>query len=312
MKILLTGGAGFIGSHVADLCISENHQVVIVDDLSRGKAENIPAGSSFYQMNITDPGIRQIFKKERPEVIVHHAAQVSVGASVMDPLRDMDSNIRGTVLLLQASVEYGIKKFIFASTGGAIYGEHDYFPADECHPLRPLSPYGVSKLAAERYIYCYNRSFGLNYTVLRYSNVYGPRQDPHGEAGVVAIFIHKMLTNQHPIINGTGDQTRDFVFVGDVARANLLSIYSETNTEINICTGEETSVNQLFLILKSLMNSTCSKMHGPAVPGEQLRSVLAWKKANDLLGWQPQTPRQRGFDETVKYFKYQLSSSKIS
>lgn len=303
MNILLTGGAGFIGSHVADLLADNGYHVIIIDDLSSGKTENIPASASFYQISITDPAMGKIFSNVKPDMVVHHAAQISVSASVKDPFRDMDINIKGTVQLLQASVKNKVKKFIFASTGGAIYGEHDYFPVDENHPLRPLSPYGIGKLSAEKYIYFYYKTYGLNYMALRYSNVYGPRQDPYGEAGVVAIFINKMLNGGQPIINGTGNQTRDFVFVKDVARANLMALQSDMNGELNISTGVETSVTQLFVLLKSITRSRISEKHGPPLPGEQIRSVLSWEKAKKNLCWQPQVTLPEGLEETVQFFK---------
>lgn len=303
MKILLTGGAGFIGSHVADLLLRKGHKVAIVDNLSSGKRENVPDGAVLYPISITDPNIQDVFTKERPDALIHHAAQISVSASVKDPLFDLDVNIRGTLLLLQAAVRHKVKKVIFASTGGAIYGEHEYFPADERHPLRPLSPYGVSKLAAEKYLYFFHTTHGLRYTVLRYSNVYGPRQDPFGEAGVVAIFTQKMLNGDQPIINGSGEQTRDFVFVGDVAAANLCALEKDCIGEFNISTGIETSVNQLFHMLKSIIGSPVQEVHGPALPGEQLRSVLSWKLAEERLGWRPVVSLQDGLRATVDFFK---------
>ncbi len=306
MKILLTGGAGFIGSHVADILISNGNQIIIIDDLSSGCKANIPDQAQHYHISITDPSVEQIFKDVRPDVVVHHAAQISVSSSVKNPLHDMDINIRGTVQLLEAAVKHNVKKIVFASTGGAIYGEHDYFPADENHPLRPLSPYGVGKLAAEKYLYFYHQTYGLNYTVLRYSNVFGPRQDPYGEAGVVAIFTLKLLQAEQPVINGTGEQTRDFVYVKDVARANLLALQHDFTGEINISTGLETSVSQLFSMLKSMCGFSVAEKHGPPLPGEQLRSVLSCDRAQKELGWAPQTILQEGLEETVEYFKNNL------
>jgi UDP-glucose 4-epimerase len=306
MKILLTGGAGFIGSHIADLFIQEGHHLSIIDDMSKGKKENIPENASFYQLSITDPSIEKVFKKEKPEILVHHAAQVSVNSSVKDPVKDMEINIKGSVILLEAALKHKVNKIIFASTGGAIYGEQNYFPADENHSLKPLSPYGIGKLSAERYIYYYYKTYGLKYTVLRYSNVYGPRQDPQGEAGVVAIFSKKILNHEQPVINGNGDQTRDFVFVKDVARANLLALNNDFIGEFNISTGIETSINRLISLFKSITRSCISEKHGPPLPGEQLRSVLSWKKAGMNLGWRPQTSLIEGLEQTVLYFKNTL------
>jgi len=303
MKILVTGGAGFIGSHVAELFLRTGHDVAVLDDLSSGKRDNVPEGASFHQCSITDPAAGEIIKHEKPDVLVHHAAQISVSASVKDPLFDLSVNIRGTVQLLQAAVKYRVRKVIFASTGGAIYGEHDYFPADERHPLRPLCPYGISKLAAEKYCSFFYATHGLRYTVLRYSNVYGPRQDPYGEAGVVAIFAQKMLNGHQPVINGSGEQTRDFVFVGDVADANMRALESDCIGEFNISTGLETSINTLFRALKKITGSSASEVHGPAMPGEQLRSVLSWNRAHEMLGWQPRISLEEGLQQTVNFFK---------
>lgn len=303
MKILVTGGAGFIGSHVAELFLQAGHAVAVLDDLSSGKRDNIPEGAVFHHCSITDAQIGEIFRKEKPDVLVHHAAQISVSASVKDPLFDLDINIKGTVRLLQAAVQYKVKKVIFASTGGAIYGEHEYFPADERHPLRPLSPYGIAKLAAEKYLYFFHATYGLRYTVLRYSNVYGPRQDPYGEAGVVAIFTQKMLNGDQPVINGSGEQTRDFVFVGDVAAANVRALESDCIGEFNISTGLETSITELFHLLKKITASPASEVHGPAMPGEQLRSVLSWQLAHEKLGWQPRVSLEEGLQKTVDFFK---------
>jgi len=303
MNIVITGGAGFIGSHVGDLLVSKGHHIAVVDNLSTGRKENIPKTASLYQVSIADQAIKEIFKKEKPDAVIHHAAQISVSASVKDPLHDMDINIRGTVHLLETAVQHNVKKFIFASTGGAIYGEHDYFPADEQHPVRPLSPYGIGKLAAEKYLYFYHKTYGLCYTVLRYSNVYGPRQDPFGEAGVVAIFSKKMLAGEQPVINGTGEQTRDFVFVKDVAAANLQALEKGCIGEFNISTGKETTVKELFNLLKSITVSPAQAIYGPALPGEQMRSVLAWDKAKAQLGWQPRISLEQGLQETVEFFK---------
>ncbi len=303
MKILVTGGAGFIGSHVCDLLIGNGHTVSVIDNLSTGKKENLPADTSLYETSIADNDLISVLQEVRPDAVVHHAAQISVGASVKDPFYDMDINIRGTLNLLQACVSCSVKKFVFASTGGAIYGEHDYFPADELHPLRPLSPYGISKLAGEKYVYFYHKTYGIDYTVLRYSNVYGPRQDPFGEAGVVAIFSQKMLAGEQPVINGTGEQTRDFVFVKDVARANICAVEQNKPGEFNISTGTETTVNRLFAVIKNITGSKADEVHGSAVPAEQLRSVLSWDKAHAELGWEPAYRLESGLAETLDYFR---------
>jgi UDP-glucose 4-epimerase len=307
MKVVLTGGAGFIGSHIADLLITEGHKLTVIDNLSSGKIENVPPLATFYKLDILNPSLGDILKQEAPEVIIHHAAQISVRRSVEDPMFDMEINIRGTLNLLQNAVQHNVKKFIFASTGGAIYGEQDCFPAGEEHPQRPVSPYGIGKLAAEKYLFYYWKTYGLCYTALRYSNVYGPRQDPQGEAGVVAIFTMKMLDSGSPVINGSGAQTRDFVFVRDVAQANLLAVNSNFSGELNISTASETSINELFSALRGITRSAAPEKHGTPVPGEQLRSVISCEKARQILGWSPTISLAQGLSETVRYFKEKLS-----
>ena len=303
MKILITGGAGFIASHVADLLIDNGHAIVIVDDLSNGRRENINPRAAFYHASILDQTLADIFRKEKPEVVIHHAAQISVRNSVQDPLNDMEINIRGSLRLLEQCKNCRVQKFIFSSTGGALYGEQDYFPADENHPTRPLSPYAIAKLSVEKYLFFYFSTHRLPYTVLRYANVYGPRQDPFGEAGVVAIFCQKMLKGSQPVINGDGEQTRDFVYVGDVARANLLALNHQVTGEINIGTGIETSINTIFHEIRSLLAPGTPEVHGPAMPGEQLRSVLSYKKAHAVLGWEPSMPLTEGLKRTVEFFR---------
>lgn len=302
MKIMITGGAGFIGSHIADLLIERGYEIVIVDDLSNGKRENINPHAAFYHASILDRDMTAIFRKERPEVVIHHAAQISVRDSVKDPLHDMEINIKGSLLLLEHCKEHQVAKIIFSSTGGALYGEQDYFPADENHPMRPLSPYAIAKLSVEKYLFFYFTTHRLPYIALRYANVYGPRQDPFGEAGVVAIFSEKMLKGDQPIINGDGSQTRDFVYVGDVARANLLALEHQVTGEINIGTGIETSINTIFNEIRLLLAPGTPEIHGPAMPGEQLRSVLSCEKARTVLGWEPATPLVEGLMHTVAFF----------
>jgi UDP-glucose 4-epimerase len=308
MKILVTGGAGFIGSHVVDAYLELGHEVVVVDNLSSGSIENLNPKAKFYKMDIRDSDIEDLFKNEKPDVVNHHAAQMDVRKSVEDPIYDADVNIIGSLNLLQNCIRYGVKKFIFASTGGAIYGEQDYFPADEEHPTRPLSPYGVAKLTVEKYLYFYKEVHGLNYVVLRYANIYGPRQNPHGEAGVVAIFTSKMLKGEQPVINGDGFQTRDYTFVGDVVRANVLALSYEKSDVFNIGTGIETDVNTLFHKLKQLTGANCGEFHGPAKPGEQRRSVISYEKIYKTLGWKPMTSLDEGLRLTVEFFKNKFKS----
>jgi len=302
-KIIVTGGAGFIGSHIVDRYIREGHEVVVIDDLSTGKKENINPRARFYNIDIRDNRIRDIFEKERPEIINHHAAQMDVRRSTEDPFFDAEVNILGTINLLENSIRYGVKRFIFASSGGAVYGEQVDFPAKEDHPNLPLSPYGVSKLAGEKYIYYYSANFGLEYVSLRYSNVYGPRQNPEGEAGVVAIFIGRLLSGKEPVINGDGEQTRDYVYVDDVVEANIRAILSDAGGEFNIGTGIETTVNTILTRLIDITRIDIKGIHGPPKRGEQRRSVLDYNRARGLLGWEPKVTLDEGLRRTVLYFR---------
>ena len=310
MKILITGGAGFIGSNVADRYLELGHGVIIVDNLVTGQRENIPKKAKFYQVDICDADeITRIFNKEKPEIVNHHAAQMDVRKSVEDPIYDATVNVLGSLNLLQNCVQNKTGKFIFASTGGAIYGEQDYFPADEKHPLRPLSPYGITKLTTEKYLYFYHLTYGLNYTVLRYANVYGPRQNPHGEAGVVAIFSERILTGRQPIINGDGLQTRDYVYVGDVVKANQLVLNNGDNSIYNIGTGIETNVNELFTNIVRSAGRNVPEKHGEAKPGEQKRSVLDSARIAEELKWKLSVPLAEGIQNTVDFFRNKLSRS---
>ena len=305
MKILVTGGAGFIASHIVDAYINAGHNVAVVDNLSMGFERNINTKAKFFKMDIRSEELQSMFAEFRPDVVNHHAAQMDVRKSVANPMYDAEINILGGINLMECCKEYGVKKFIFASTGGAIYGEQDYFPADELHPQRPLSPYGIAKLTAEKYLFYYKEVFGLNYTALRYANVYGPRQSTMGEAGVVAIFASKMLNCEQPIINGDGLQTRDYVFVEDVVQANVLALNDARTTEYNIGTRIETNVNELFHAIKKMCNSNVAEKNGEAKAGEQKRSVLSAKRISEQLGWKQTVDFQEGLKRTVEYFKQQ-------
>ena len=303
MKVLVTGGAGFIGSHIVDALIENGMETVILDNLSTGKQENINPKAVFYHADIRDKAILDIFLKERPDVVCHHAAQVSVRNSVADPCTDADINIRGSINLMEACRISGIKKVVFASSGGAIYGEQEIFPATESHPTRPLSPYGAAKLSFEFYLNYYKEVYGIPYVALRYSNVYGPRQDPHGEAGVVAIFCGIMLKGETPTINGDGGQTRDYVYVKDVVAANIAAITSGAAGAFNIGTGLETSVNGLYELIKKKTGYAGTARNAPAKTGEQYRSVLNASLAGKSLGWRPSKALEEGIEETVSYFR---------
>ncbi len=302
MRVLLTGGAGFIGSHVAEHLLARGHEVAVVDNLSSGRRENIPEGARFYELDIRS-GCGEAFEEFRPEVFSHHAAQIDVRRSTREPTFDADVNIMGTIRLLENCVEYDVRKVVFASTGGAIYGEQREFPAPEDHPQFPVSPYGVAKLAGERYLHFYSDQYRLPCVALRYANVYGPRQDPYGEAGVVAIFCRNLSVGVASTINGTGEQTRDYVYVGDVAKANILAL--EKNVPpgaYNIGTGVETSVNQLYEMLQELTGQDLLPRRGPSKPGEAARSSVDPAKANHLLDWYPEVDLTSGLKKTLRFF----------
>jgi len=303
LKVLVTGGAGFIGSHVADRLLADGHEVVILDDLSAGRVEHLQPNARFYQMDVHSPWIDELFRIERPDAVVHQAAQASVRRSVEDPVFDASVNVLGSAALLQASVHHGVRRFLFASTGGALYGDADVTPTPEDYPTLPVSPYGASKLAAEVYLRTFHAMYGLSYAALRYANVYGPRQNPHGEAGVVAIFTRRLLGGEKARINGDGKQTRDFVYVGDVAEANSRALASDAVGSFNVGTGIETDISTIFQLLKRLTSSNQPEEHGPPMPGEQRRSVVDARKIEKALGWKPKTSLPAGLDATVQHFR---------
>ena len=302
-KVLITGGAGFIGSHITDKLIEKGHQVVVIDNLSTGKKENLNPKDKFYEADICNSEISQIFQKEKPEIVFHFAAQIDVRKSVKDPIQDARVNILGSLNLLQNCQKMGVKKFIFASSGGAIYGDTNVILTPETHVENPESPYGICKLTIEKYLHFYKETFRLNYTTLRLANIYGPRQNSKGEAGVIAIFCDKMLKNEKVVINGDGKQSRDFVFVDDIVNAALLSIEQEKSDIYNIGTGIETNINEIFKKIKELTNSNTEEIHIPAKLGEQRRSCLDNSKAKKELNWKPEYNLEEGLEKTVKWFK---------
>jgi UDP-glucose 4-epimerase len=302
MKVLVTGGAGFIGSHVTDRLIDAGAEVVVLDNLSSGTRESVHPRARLCEADICGEGIRTLFDQERFDCVDHHAAQMNVRRSVDEPVFDARVNILGSLNLLQAAVATGVKKFVFASTGGAIYGEQLTFPADETHQTCPMSPYGIAKLAVEKYLVFYEQVYGLPYTALRYANVYGPRQDPHGEAGVVAIFSQRLLAHEPAIINGDGEQTRDFIYVEDVVRANMLAVTTDLRGIYNVGTGIETSVNVLYAHLAKHTGSTQRPRHGPSKAGEQQRSVLDNRKLQAATKWTPTVSLDEGLRHTVAFF----------
>ncbi len=304
MKILVTGGAGFIGSHVVNVFIENGHEVVVVDDLSTGRLSNLNTAATFYKVDIRSPQLAEIFEKEQPQVIDHHAAQMDVRRSVEDPLFDADVNVLGSIKLIELARKHNVQRFIYISTGGAVYGEPEYLPCDEAHPINPICPYGASKHTVEHYLYMYQELYDLNYVILRYPNVYGPRQDPHGEAGVVAIFAGQMLGGDQIVINGDGEQERDFVYVGDCARANLLALTTEnSNTIFNLGYGKGTTINEIYTNLKNITGYELSAKHGPAKVGETRRIFLEASKAEKKLDWKPTVGLEAGLSETVEYFR---------
>ncbi len=312
MKIAVTGGAGFIGSHIVDGYINAGHDVVVIDDMSSGKLDNINPKAKLVQMSITAPELEEVFQKERFDLVNHHAAQMSVRVSVENPLFDAELNVKGLLNVLENARKYGVKKIIFASSAGTVYGEQRYFPADEKHGKNPVSQYGVTKLVGEKYLFCYQALYGLQYVVLRYTNVYGPRQNPHGEAGVIAIFAEKMLKGEQPIINGDGTQTRDYVYVGDVVQANMIASKEDVVGTFNCSTATEYSVNTIFQLLQLRTRARVQKKHGPAKEGEQKRSVASYDKIRHVLGWKPEVSFQEGLNRTTDWFAESIAKQAVS
>lgn len=308
MKILVTGGAGFIASHIVDKYSDLGHIVEVIDDMSRGEAENKRDDVIYHEIDIRSPKISEIFDKGEFDVVNHHAAQMDVRKSTEDPAFDADVNIIGGINLLQNCVRTNVKQFIFASTGGAIYGEQDVFPADETHPANPVSPYGISKLSIEKYLHYYHVEHGLTHTILRYSNVYGPRQNPHGEAGVIAIFAKKILKGEQVIINGDGKQTRDYTYIDDIVRLNELVLGSDKCTLTNAGRGMEYDVNYLFDLLKGEMGSSIEAEHGPPVAGEQRRCSINSDRAMQLFSWKAAVDLESGISKTADFFKMNTES----
>jgi UDP-glucose 4-epimerase len=305
MKSLVTGGAGFIGSHVVDLLIKEGHEVIVIDNLSTGSKKNLNEKAKFYQIDLSNYNlVRQIFEREKPDYVFHLAAQIDVRKSVEDPIFDAQQNILNAINLLELSSKNKVKHFIFSSSGGAIYGDSE-LPTKEETIEKPISPYGVAKLTIEKYLYYFNVVHGLHYTILRYSNVYGPRQNNKGEAGVVAVFYNKMLNNENPTIFG-GPQTRDFVFVEDVAKANLLALKDNKNDFYNVATGTEISIIELFNKINLIFDNKFSPTMKESKKGEQLTSCLSIEKINKILGWTPSISLDEGLKKTLDWYKTQV------
>lgn len=303
-RCLVTGGAGFIGSHIVELLLEAGHSVAVLDDLSTGKLENLPEGVQLYQVDVNDDTTR-VFKEFQPNVLIHQAAQVSVSVSVQNPEEDAHVNIIGSINIIKTAVEHGVKKFIYASSG-ASYGNLEDLPLKEEMRPMPVSPYGISKHTVEHYLRSAAKEWGLEWVALRYSNVYGPRQDPHGEAGVVAIFTHKLLKNESPIIFDDGELTRDYIFVKDVARANLAALEKDCKSHpdpiFNVSTGISTTVNSLFESLRKSLGVEINATYGPPRPGDVRHSLLAPDRANKELNWKAEVGIDEGMGRTVEFF----------
>ena len=302
MKVLVAGGAGFIGSHVVDALIQQGYQVVVVDNLSTGRLENINPAATFYQADIYNSELEGIFERERPELVNHQAAQTVIQKSNEDPALDAKQNILGSLNLVLQCLRFGVKKTVYASSVG-VYGEPKYRPVDESHPINPISYYGISKHTVEHYLHLAHLQHMLSYVVLRYSNVYGPRQNPKGEAGVVAIFTRQMLQGERPTIFGKGDKTRDYIYVSDVVTANLLAMERDGNGVYNISTGVETSDQEMFNLLAELTGYQSNPHYAPVRKGEIYKICLDWSKAQKELSWQPQFLLREGLRETVNYYR---------
>jgi len=302
MKILVTGGAGFIGSHIVELLAGKEHEVFIIDNLSSGKKENLNPRAKFYQEDLSNhEKIKEILEKEKPEIIYHLAAQINVRKSVDAPIEDAKINILNTINILELALKYNVKHFIFSSTGGAIYGDADEIPTTEDYKEMPLSPYGCAKLAIEKYLNFYNKVYGLKFTSLRYSNVYGPRQNPEGEAGVIAVFFNKMFVGKNPQIFG-GIQKRDFIFIEDVAKANLLALKDKKSEVYNIGTGIETDIIEIFSKINKYFKNKFSAEYLEMKKGEQLTSCLSHEKIKNSLNWRPIINLNEGLDKTYCWY----------
>jgi len=303
VRALVTGGAGFIASHVSDRLLEDGHEVAILDNLATGKRANLPPEARFYELDIRDPALADVFAAERPEIVIHHAAQMDVRRSVAEPAYDAEVNLLGTLNLLERCREHGTRKVVYAGTGGAMFGEAAYLPVDELHPVMPISPYGVSKHTVEHYLHAYHVNFGLDFTVLRYPNVYGPRQDPHGEAGVVAIFALQMLDGRQPLIFGDGSKTRDYCFVGDIVEANVLATERGGAGLFNIGRGVEVSDLEVFETVRAAVGSTVEPQFAPTRSGEVEHIALDATLAGRELGWEWRVGFGEGVEKAVEFYR---------
>ncbi|WP_209977737.1 NAD-dependent epimerase/dehydratase family protein [Paenibacillus eucommiae] len=301
MHILVTGGAGFIGSHLVDVLVEEGHSVVVIDNLSSGHAANVNDKAELYQLDVTDDRLAEVFASFKPEVVYHHAAQVDVSASLKNPLHDANVNILGTIHMLELCRKYQVRKLIYASSA-AVYGAPHYLPINEAHPIHPQSSYGISKFTAEPYIQMYAQLYGLDYTILRYANVYGIRQDPYGEGGVISIFIDKLLREASLVIYGDGEQTRDFIYVKDVVSANLAALTRGSGSILNIGSNRSTSIHEIYRMLCEILECSAVPSYEESRPGDIGHSLLDHTLAAEKLGWMPDYSLLRGLTETCGYY----------
>lgn len=301
MKVIVTGGAGFISSHVVDLLIDNNYEVCIIDNLTHGSVKNINKKAKFYEMDIRDAKLKEIFQIEKPDYVIHNAAQISVPASIDDPMNDASINIMGTINVLEACSSVNVKKIIYPASA-AIFGEPSYLPIDEAHPLEMLSPYGVTKHTVEHYLKVYKGLYNIDYVALRCANVYGPRQDSSGEGGVIAIFCEKLLKDEIPYIYGDGNQIRDFVYVKDVAKAYLMALNSDISGIYNVSTNVKITINELFKIINKLLNKNISCIYTDERKGDIRESYMAYNKIEKKIGWKPETSITEGLEETLSYY----------
>lgn len=308
MKILVTGGAGFIGSHVVDAYITANHDVFVVDNLSTGFIENVNPRATFHKMDIRDPELENLFKAERFDIVNHHAAQMDVRKSVKDPIYDASINVLGSINCFENALKYGASKIIYISTGGAVYGEPRYLPVDEDHPIEPICPYGITKHTVEHYLYGYHVNFGLQYTVLRYPNVYGPRQNPHGEAGVIAIFSEQMISGEQSKIFGDGNKTRDYVHIDDVVKANVLVLEKAEDQVLNLGWGKEITDFEVFDAVRAALQKKVEPLYVDRRIGEIERISLDASRARESIGWEPAIGFRQGVAMTVEYYRNKLGS----
>ncbi|MFA4873250.1 MAG: NAD-dependent epimerase/dehydratase family protein [Patescibacteria group bacterium] len=301
MEIIVTGGAGFIGSHVVDALIGRGFQVTVIDNLITGKRANVHKIAKLIRLDVRNPKLNNLFKTIKPVYVFHLAAQMDVKKSLREPLFDASVNILGSLNVIKSAADVGVKKFIFTSTGGAVYGDTSIIPTPETVPEAPISPYGVAKLAVDKYLHQFWHVAGMPYVSLRFGNVYGPRQRADGEAGVVAIFAGRLVRGLPCAINGSGKQTRDFVYVGDVVDAAMKAMYKPFVGTVNIATGKESSVNTVYMLLAKNIQTRLKATHNPAIQGEQMRSVLDWKKAKKVLGWKPKVNLEEGLRRTIAW-----------